>query len=73
MGPLGLLGLNVPEKYGGVGVDAVSAATALEELGWGCGSTALSISDHNGLGWAPLSLFGDEAQKKKYLLNVASG
>ena len=35
MGPLGLLGLNVPEGYGGAGVDAISAAIAIEELGWG--------------------------------------
>lgn len=39
MGPLGLLGLEVPEEYGGAAVDAVSAAIAIEELGWGCGST----------------------------------
>ena len=37
MGPLGLLGLNIPEEYGGAGVDAVSAAIALEGIGWGCG------------------------------------
>ena len=35
MGPLGLLGLNAPEEYGGAGADAVSAAIAIEELGWG--------------------------------------
>ena len=35
MGPLGLLGLNIPEEYGGAGVDAVSAAIAIEEIGWG--------------------------------------
>jgi alkylation response protein AidB-like acyl-CoA dehydrogenase len=73
MGPLGLLGLNIPEDYGGSGVDAFSAAIAIEELGWGCGSTALSISAHNGLGTAPIVLFGTEEQKKKYLPYVASG
>jgi alkylation response protein AidB-like acyl-CoA dehydrogenase len=73
MGPLGLLGLNIPEQYGGSGVDAISAAIAIEELGWGCGSTALSISAHNGLGTAPIVLFGTEAQKQKYLPGVASG
>src|SRR4030066_1799780 len=50
MGPMGLLGLNVPEEYGGAGVDALSAAIAIEEIGWGCGSTGLSIAAHNGLG-----------------------
>jgi len=73
MGPVGLLGLNVPEKYGGAGVDAISAAIAVEELGWGCGSTALSISAHNGLGCAPLTLFADEDVKQRFLPPVASG
>ena len=52
MGPIGLLGLNVPEEYGGAGVDAVSAAIAIEEIGRGCGSTGLAIAAHNGLGCA---------------------
>jgi alkylation response protein AidB-like acyl-CoA dehydrogenase len=73
MGPLGLLGLNIPEEYGGAGVDAVSAAIAIEELGWGCGSTALAIAAHNGLGTSPIVLFGTEQQKKEYLPRAASG
>ena len=73
MGPLGLLGLNIPEQYGGSGVDAISAAIALEELGWGCGSTALAVAAHNGLGTAPITLFGSEEQKKFYLPRAASG
>src|SRR4030065_2959068 len=73
MGPLGLLGLNIPEEYGGAGVDAVSAAIAIEELGCGCGSTALAIAAHNGLGTSPIVLFGTEKQKRQYLPNVASG
>lgn len=73
MGPLGLLGLNVPEKYGGANVDGVSAAIAIEELGWGCGSTALALAAHNGLGCAPIALFGTEAQKKRFLPPVVSG
>src|SRR3990172_4816209 len=73
MGPLGLLGLNVPEDYGGAGVDAVSAAIAVEELGWACGSTALAIAAHNGLGCAPIALFGSEELKKKWLPRLASG
>ena len=51
MGPLGLLGLNVPEAYGGPGVDAVSAAIAIEELGWACGSTALAIAAAFACSW----------------------
>jgi alkylation response protein AidB-like acyl-CoA dehydrogenase len=73
MGPLGLLGLNIPEEYGGAGVDAVSAAIAIEELGWGCGSTALAIAAHNGLGTSPIVLFGTEEQKREYLPRAASG
>lgn len=73
MGPLGLLGLNIPEEYGGSGVDAVSAAIAIEELGWGCGSTALAIAAHNGLGTTPIALFGSDALKKQWLPRVASG
>ena len=73
MGPLGLLGLNIPEEYGGPGIDAVSAAIAIEELGWGCGSTALAIAAHNGLGTTPIVLFGSQAQKKRWLPLVSSG
>jgi alkylation response protein AidB-like acyl-CoA dehydrogenase len=73
MGPLGLLGLNIPEEYGGAGVDAVSAAVAIEELGWGCGSTALAIAAHNGLGTTPIVLFGSEELKSKWLPLVAGG
>jgi butyryl-CoA dehydrogenase len=54
-------------------VDAVSAAIALEEIGWGCGSTALAIAAHNGLGTTPIVLYGSEELKRKWLPLVASG
>ncbi len=73
MGPLGLLGLNVQEEYGGAGIDPISAAVAIEEIGWGCGSTGLSIAAHNGLGCAPIALFGTTEQKKRFLPSVVSG
>lgn len=73
MGPLGLLGLSIPEEFGGTGMDALSAVIAIEELGWGCGSTALSIAAHNGLGTAPLAIFGANELKRKWLPIVASG
>jgi alkylation response protein AidB-like acyl-CoA dehydrogenase len=73
MGPLGLLGLNVSEEYGGTGVDAVGAAIAIEELGWGCGSTALAIAAHNGLGCAPIAMFGSTDLKKSFLPPAVSG
>ncbi len=73
MGPVGLLGLNIPEAMGGAGVDAISAALAIEELGWGCGSTALAIAAHNGLGCAPVAQFGSQALQEVYLPQAASG
>ena len=73
MGPLGLLGLNIPEEFGGPGVDAISAAIAIEELGRACGSTALAIAAHNSLGCGPLVLFGTQAQKQRWLPRLASG
>jgi alkylation response protein AidB-like acyl-CoA dehydrogenase len=73
MGPLGLLGMTVPEEYGGAGVDAVSTAIALEEIGRGCGSTGLAIAAHNGLACAPIALFGSEELKQKYLPPLATG
>lgn len=72
-GPLGLLGLNIPESYGGAGVDAISAAIAIEELGWGCGSTALAFAAHNGLGTLPLVNYGSETLKRTWLPRVADG
>lgn len=73
MGPIGLLGLNIPEEFGGSGVDAVSAAIAIEELGWACGSTGLTIAAHNSLGSAPIVKYGTEEQKKLWLPLIASG
>jgi alkylation response protein AidB-like acyl-CoA dehydrogenase len=70
---LGLLGLSIPEAYGGAGMDAVSAAIAIEELGWGCGSTALALAAHNGLGTAPLVNYGNEELKQHWLPLVTSG
>jgi len=72
-GPVGLLGMSIPEEYGGSNVDAISNAIAMEELGWGCGSTALAFTAHNGLGTAPIALYGSEELKKKWLPLVASG
>jgi alkylation response protein AidB-like acyl-CoA dehydrogenase len=72
-GPIGLTGMSIPEEYGGSNVDAISNAIAMEELGWGCGSTALAFTAHNGLGTSPLALYGSEELKKKWLPLVASG
>ena len=72
MVPLGLLGMEIPEEYGGPGIDTMSAAIALEELGMVCGGTALSVEAHNNLGCSPISLFGSEAQKQRWLPGLAS-
>ena len=73
MGPLGLLGLAAPEEYGGAGVDALSAALAIEELGRACGSTALAIAAHNSLASAPIACWGTPEQKERFLRPLASG
>jgi alkylation response protein AidB-like acyl-CoA dehydrogenase len=73
MGPIGLLGMNAPEEYGGSDVDAISAAIGIEEVAWGCGSTALSLAAHNGLGSTPLTLWGSDELKEKFLKPVATG
>ena len=73
MAPLGLLGLNIPEDLGGAGVDPISAALAIEELGWACGGTALSAAAHNGLGCAPIELFGTRPQQERWLPPLATG
>ncbi len=73
MGPLGLLGLNAPVEYGGAGVDAISAAIAIEELGRACGSTALAVAAHNSLASAPIANWGTAAQKERFLRPLATG
>lgn len=72
-GPVGLVGMNIPEEFGGSNVDMISNAIAFEELGWGCGSTALAFTAHNGLGTAPIAQYGSDELKKKWLPLVASG
>ena len=72
-GPIGLASMSIPEEYGGSNVDMISNVIAMEELGWGCGSTALAFTAHNGLGTAPIALYGSEELKKKWLPLVGSG
>ncbi|MCC6614437.1 MAG: acyl-CoA dehydrogenase family protein [Anaerolineae bacterium] len=73
MRDIGLLGLEVPEADGGAEMDTMGVAIAIEELGRACGSTALSISAHNGLGVAPIVRWGTDEQKSRYLPQLLSG
>jgi butyryl-CoA dehydrogenase len=73
MGELGLLGIPFPEEYGGAGMDTLSFALAVEEVGRVCGSTCLIMAAHTSLCATPIYLFGTEEQKKKYLPPLAKG
>ena len=73
MGELGLMGMMVPEKYGGSGLDMTSFATAIIELGKVDASVAITMAAHNSLGTLPLLLFGSEDQKNSHLPKLASG
>lgn len=73
MGELGLMGLPIPEEYGGAGADMISYCLALEEIGHACGGTGLSYEAHVSLACVPLLLYGTEEQKQKYLVPLASG
>jgi butyryl-CoA dehydrogenase len=73
MRDIGLLGLEIPEAYGGTEMDAIGVVIVMEELGRACGSTALSLAAHNGLGCAPIARWGTEAQKERYFPQLLSG
>src|SRR5574343_87539 len=73
MGELGLLGIYIPEEYGGSGFGYFEYATALMELGKVCGGVGLSVAAHNSLCTGHIYYHGNEEQKKKYLPKLASG
>jgi len=70
---LGLLGIQVPEQYGGADLSAIDYCICIEELARVDPSVALSMAAHNGLCSAHISLFGTEAQKRRYLVPLARG
>jgi alkylation response protein AidB-like acyl-CoA dehydrogenase len=70
---LGLLGMQVPEEYGGAGMSAVDYCICIEELARVDPSIALSVAAHNGLAAGHILKFGSEAQKRKYLVPLAHG
>jgi len=72
MGTLGLLGMMVPEEYGGSGAGAVSYCLALQEIAYSCASTGVTMSVAN-LSTEPLLKFGNEPQKLSHLVRLARG
>jgi len=72
LGKLGLMGILVPEEYGGSGFTYTEYVTALSEIAQVCGSIGLSVAAHNSLCTGHILQFGNEEQKKKYLPNLAS-
>ncbi len=73
MGELGLLGICVPEKYGGAGLDSVCYAIAIEELARGDASASVIAAVCNGLACEPILRYGTEEQKQTYLVPLARG
>ncbi|MCL6691336.1 acyl-CoA dehydrogenase family protein [Pseudomonas sp. R3.Fl] len=73
MGELGLLGMVVPEEWGGTYVDYVAYALAVEEISAGDGATGALMSIHNSVGCGPVLLYGTRAQKNEWLPGLASG
>lgn len=70
---MGLMGMMVPEEYGGAGMDTVSYAMCMEEVSAACASTGVIMSVNNSLTCAPIQNFGTEEQKKKWLVPLARG
>jgi len=70
---LGLLGITIPEQYGGGGMGHTAFATLVEEIAAVCASTAVIIDVHTSVGMEPILNFGSEAQKQRWLPGLASG
>lgn len=72
MGELGLLGMLVPEEFGGAGLGYFEYATAIQEIAKVCGSVGLSMAAHNSLCTGHIMYFGTQAQKEKWLTKLAT-
>jgi butyryl-CoA dehydrogenase len=70
---LGIMGMTIPQKYGGTELDNVSQTIIMEEMSRGCSSTAVTMGAHSSLTCHPLVNFGTEDQKKRFLSKLASG
>ncbi len=73
MGKMGLMGMTVPQEYGGSGIDRISYMIALEEISRYCGSTGITVEAHNSLGIGHIYEHGTDKQRKKYLPKLCSG
>lgn len=73
MAELGLLGIPVPQEYGGAGAGVLAFALVMEEIASVCASTALTLAAHTSLGTMPIIDFGSEEQKRKYVPRLAAG
>ena len=73
MAELGLMGIIIPEEYGGAGLDMVAFATAIMELARADASVAITMAAHSSLGSLPILMFGSDEQKNTYLPKLASG
>ncbi|MBN2602694.1 MAG: acyl-CoA dehydrogenase [Candidatus Thermoplasmatota archaeon] len=73
MGKMGLMGMTVPQEYGGAGIDRVSYMIALEEVSRVCGSTGINLEAHNSLGVGHIYEKGTEEQRRKYLPKITNG
>src|SRR6266853_3771763 len=72
LGKLGMMGVLVPEEYGGAGMGYFEYKTVIEEISKVCGSIGLSVAAHNSLCTGHIMTFGNEEQKKKYLPKLAT-
>jgi len=73
LGELGLMGITVPEEYGGSGLDMLAVAVVVEEIARFDGSLALTVASHNGLGTSQIRYFGTEAQRQRWVPPLARG
>jgi len=73
MGELGLMGMMIPEEYGGEAADAVSYVLALSEIAYSCASTSVVMSVQNSIVCESLNKFGTQEQKQEFLVPLASG
>ena len=73
MGELGLMAIDVPEEYGGAGLDTLAYAVTLEEISRGCASAGVIMSAHNSLYIGPLKYFGNDQQKQDHIQPFTTG